>query len=423
MAKIGTVQEVAINTLTPYKNNAKQHTRAQVEKIAESIKEFGFLSPVLIDRAGNIIAGHGRIMAAQALGLVKVPAVYVEGLTDAQRRAYILADNRLGELASWDEVAVLDELQALQNLNFDIELTGFSLPEDTANGSWFTTRERNDTSGQDGNEEYNSFIEKFEQKKTTDDCYTPDLVFDAVAEWVEHEYGVKRSDFVRPFYPGGDYTDLKQYPAGAVVVDNPPFSILSEILKYYTAQNIRFFLFAPTLTLFSSGRDLPICYIAVQASVTYENGARVNTSFITNLDPHRVRTAPSLYAAVDKADRESSAKPQLPKYEYPAEVLTSTRAGRWSKYGLDIRITPAELQRINELDAQKEHGKEIFGSGFITSDRVAADTAAADKYCDETELNEIREQREQLHHVWELSERERGIVDRLNAAGGAQNGR
>ena len=119
MAKIGTVQEVAINTLTPYKNNAKQHTRAQVEKIAESIKEFGFLSPVLIDRAGNIIAGHGRIMAAQALGLVKVPAVYVEGLTEAQRRAYILADNRLGELASWDEVAVLDELQALQNLNFD----------------------------------------------------------------------------------------------------------------------------------------------------------------------------------------------------------------------------------------------------------------------------------------------------------------
>lgn len=414
MAKIGTVQEVAINTLTPYKNNAKKHDRAQVEKIAASIQEFGFISPCLIDRAGHIIAGHGRIMAAQALGWEKVPCVYIEGLTEEQRRAYILADNKLTELGGWDEALVLEELEALQDLNFNIDVTGFNIP---SGADWFNTRERYDTSRQENNEEYNEFLEKFEQKKTTDDCYTPDLVYDAVAEWVEHEYGAKRADFVRPFYPGGDYTKKEQYKPGAVVVDNPPFSILTEILKFYTANNIRFFLFAPTLTLFSTGRDLPVCYLATQVGVTYENGARVNTSFISNMDAAKVRSAPTLYAAVAKADKESQNKPQMPKYNYPPQVLTSTRAGRWSKYGIDVRIPAEELQRINLLDSQKAHDKEIFGSGFLTSERVAAEGLDADARCIKAE-----EEEEGIIKDWPLSEREREIIKRLDAEG-RKNGR
>jgi len=127
MATIDGVQEVDVKKLQPYKNNAKVHDKAQVEKIAASIQEFGFLNPILIDKDFNIIAGHGRTMAAELIGMKKVPAVYVEGLTDAQRRAYILADNRLTELGGWDEYVVQQELEALKNEGFNIELTGFEL--------------------------------------------------------------------------------------------------------------------------------------------------------------------------------------------------------------------------------------------------------------------------------------------------------
>lgn len=127
MAKIGKIQEVAIAELKPYANNAKQHSAEQVQKIADSIKEFGFLNPCLIDKDNNLIAGHGRVEASKVLGLEKVPCLRVEGLTDAQRRAYILADNRLTELGSWDMDIVMSELKELEALDFDIELTGFEI--------------------------------------------------------------------------------------------------------------------------------------------------------------------------------------------------------------------------------------------------------------------------------------------------------
>lgn len=129
MGKIKAIKEVAISELKPYERNAKLHNDAQVEKIAKSIEEFGFLSPCLIDTEGNVIAGHGRIMAAAKLGMKAVPCVYIEGLTDAQRRAYILADNRLTELGEWDEEIVQQELAKLNDEGFDVELTGFTIDE------------------------------------------------------------------------------------------------------------------------------------------------------------------------------------------------------------------------------------------------------------------------------------------------------
>lgn len=133
MATIDGVQEIEISKLKPYENNAKVHDQSQVQKIANSIKEFGFLNPILIDKDYNIIAGHGRTMAAQLLNMKTVPVIYVEGLSDAQRRAYILADNRLTELGGWDEYIVQQELAALKDEGFDIDLTGFELniEEDT----------------------------------------------------------------------------------------------------------------------------------------------------------------------------------------------------------------------------------------------------------------------------------------------------
>ena len=130
MAKIADVQEVSLSLLRPYERNAKIHGPQQIEKLKDSIREFGFLTPCLIDGDLNIIAGHGRVMAAKELGMETVPCVFVEGLTDAQRRAYILADNKLGELGEWDMDIVTDELTALADEDFDISLTGFDLDLD-----------------------------------------------------------------------------------------------------------------------------------------------------------------------------------------------------------------------------------------------------------------------------------------------------
>lgn len=125
MGRVNNMEEVAVNNLRPYERNAKLHPRDQINKLKRSIEEFGFLSPCLIDHDGNIIAGHGRIEAAKELGLETVPCVYVEGLTDEQRRAYILADNRLTELGGWDMTLVEEELDALTQAGIDATITGF----------------------------------------------------------------------------------------------------------------------------------------------------------------------------------------------------------------------------------------------------------------------------------------------------------
>ncbi len=114
-----------ISELIPYARNARVHSEEQIQDLRASLREFGFVAPVLIDAQGNIICGHGRVMAAKAEGMTEVPCVLVEHLTDTQRRAYILADNRLAEQATWDDEMVNLELQALREAGFDFELTGF----------------------------------------------------------------------------------------------------------------------------------------------------------------------------------------------------------------------------------------------------------------------------------------------------------
>ena len=399
MAKIADVQEVSRSKLRPYERNSKIHSPDQVERIAESIRVFGFLSPCLIDRDYNIIAGHGRVLAAEKLGMETVPCVFIEGLSDAQRRAYIIADNRLTELAAWDDGILQSELAELTDLDFDVSVTGFDVDLD-----WFEDRERFDTSRQEGNEEYNSFLEKFEQKKTTDDCYTPDIVYAAVADYVAETYGKSKSQFVRPFYPGGDY-EKENYPKDCVVVDNPPFSILSKIISFYAEKGIQFFLFAPTLTLFNANAATHTTCLPCGATVTYENGATVATSFLTNLEDEdvRIKTCPELYKAVEAANRKvmEGLKKQVPKYSYPDYVVTSAMVARWSKYGVHFELTRNDSVMIDALDQQKEEGKGIYGNGYLLSERAAAERAAAKKAAEE--------QGEGVY-VWELSAREMEIV-------------
>ena len=116
-----------INTreLIPYTKNSRTHNAEQVAQIAASIEEFGFTNPVLVDSKSGIIAGHGRVMAAQKLGLDKVPCIRLAHLTDTQRRAYIIADNKLAMNAGWDHAMLSAELADLREIDFDLDLLGF----------------------------------------------------------------------------------------------------------------------------------------------------------------------------------------------------------------------------------------------------------------------------------------------------------
>lgn len=115
--------------LIPYARNARTHSPEQVQQIASSIREFGFTNPVLIDSEGGIIAGHGRCMAAALLKMDKVPTIELGYLTETQKKAYILADNKLALNAGWDEDMLALELKELEELNFDLDLTGFNMDE------------------------------------------------------------------------------------------------------------------------------------------------------------------------------------------------------------------------------------------------------------------------------------------------------
>lgn len=120
---------VSIDKLIPYINNARTHSPEQINKLRSSLREFGFINPIIVDKELNIIAGHGRVLAAKAEGITNIPCVYVDYLTDAQKKAYIIADNRIAMDADWDEELLRVELEALEGEMFDLSLTGFDEKE------------------------------------------------------------------------------------------------------------------------------------------------------------------------------------------------------------------------------------------------------------------------------------------------------
>lgn len=253
----------------------------------------------------------------------------------------------------------------------------------------------------ESNADYEAFTDKFKHKLTTDDCYTPPKVYEAVKNWACAKYGIDPAKIVRPFYPGGDYESF-DYSNGAVVVDNPPFSILSKICAFYLDRGIPFFLFAPSLTAFG-GRSvvMRMNHIICDAEIVYENGAVVKTAFVTSYGGDIVaQTAPELGRAVqDTVYRLKAEKARtLPKYEYPDNVVTAAMLQRYSKYGIDFKVRRDECTAIAKLDAQAEVGKAIFGGGLLLSEQKAAEKAAAEKAAAEK---------------WKVSKRELKLIEEL----------
>ncbi|MDU5914464.1 MAG: hypothetical protein E6Z25_00110 [Negativicoccus succinicivorans] len=254
-------------------------------------------------------------------------------------------------------------------------------------------------------ETYDEFVKKFETKKTTDDCYTPPAVYDAVKDWAVKEYGINEAKIVRPFYPGGDY-ERYDYSDGAVVVDNPPFSLISKIIDFYQERNVPFFLFCPGLTFFSTMVGRPeITGVIIETNVIYENGASVPTCFLTNLDDVNViRTAPDLNDKLKEI--QESEKASLPKFTYPNEVVNANRLKKLVRAGVKFEIPKNGGHMIRRLDAQRPIKKAIFGAGMLINSERAEEFAAAERAAAERAAAERA-------HVFELSERERAIINEL----------
>ena len=394
------VERIRLAELTPDPDNAKDHPAWQVEQIKASIEQFGNLDPIGVWGPQNLIVeGHGRYEALKELGYQEAEVIRLDQLTDEERRAYALAHNQTTLTSGFDPDLLKLNLDSIGEI--DMSLFGFR-----SSGDWFTDRERNDTSRQEGNDEYNEFLDKFEQPKTTDDCYTPDNIYEVVADFVADRYGKSADNFVRPFYPGGDY-QAQRYKPTDVVVDNPPFSILAEIVDFYIENGVSFFLFAPALAALNYCKRDTVAAICLNASITYENGASVTTNFITNMEPPEIiaYTDPDFMGKIEETNdiNEKAMRKSLPKYDYPYEVLTAAKMGWLAKYGQKLTYTRQEAIFIRALDAQKEQGVGIYGGALLLSERAAAERAAAERAAAERAAAT----------VWKLSDRELEIVKGL----------
>lgn len=218
--------------------------------------------------------------------------------------------------------------------------------------------------------DYASFIAKFaEQPKTTDDCYTPEDVYNAVVEYVGTITDMTGKCILRPFYPGGDYENA-EYPENGIVIDNPPFSIFTKIVRWYLANDVPFFLFGNGMTI------IQVCKygataVVIGCGVKFHNGAEVGINFATNLLPGMMAvTAPTLTQRIEDCPSQNQ-KVNLPKYRYPDNVISTSRLQTIAHGGIEIGIPRPSCITIGGLD---NHPK---GKGALFGDHILAAQAAA----------------------------------------------
>lgn len=390
-------------------DNPSKATPEQLDRLAEKLKRIPLgLTAIRIayvtDAPGGgkmVISGNKRLRVLKmAYGEnAQIPAEWVvdiTAMTPEQRHEFIVDANTTD--GEWDLDKLLEQYdrreltdlmgaEAVDELLADLQP---AKPTETENA------------------EYDAFVDKFKPKLTTDDCYTPENVFKVVQDWAVKRYALEGAELVRPFYPGGDYEHF-DYPKDCVVLDNPPFSILAEIIKFYQERRIRFFLYGPGLTLFS-GAKYGAKYVICGANVVYHNGAVVRTGFITNMGENLIEVVPELKELIEaEVDKNKDTK-ELPKYDYPMCVATAARLEFLAVHHTPFAIKAADATFIRKLDAQGDNG--IFGGAWLLSERAAAERAAAE---DKKILAEMRFKygqenvSEDGRIIWKLSQRELAI--------------
>lgn len=380
--------------------NPRQWTQADIDKMARSLErdpDFVEERPVLATPGKGdalVVFAHNLLTeSAGRAGRAALPAVIYTPENEDDRetiRRRALLDN--GAMGRNDTDILANEWPyELQ------ELVDFGYPDFSGGASDMGLT----TKGREGEDGYDEFVDKFKQKLTTDDCYTPPAVYDAVKDFVGTLTDLKDKTIERPFFPGGDFENYN-YTKRSIVVDNPPFSILSKIIRFYCDKGIKFFLFGPSLTLFTA-RDCDVTYIISGSDIEYENGARVRTGFITNLIPDlRIWCCPTLGEMTDEA-QETEDKTKR-GFVYPDNIVTSATLDKLVKRGAELKIKKTACEPIKDSDSAKAQGRGLYGGGFILSDKAAAEKREAEKREAEglapTRLN--------------LSDREKAIIERLN---------
>lgn len=221
-------------------------------------------------------------------------------------------------------------------------------------------------------------------------------------DWVIDKYNLQDdTKIVRPFYPGGNYKEF-DYPTNCIVIDNPPFSILASIRKWYMKQGIKYFLFCPTFTsLYKKHED---CLVITERKITYTNGALVNTSFVTNLDDkNAIVTAPDLSLLLKQAKSQEVKSSKRIEKKYPKNVVSLVILGSLVRRGQSIAIPKNACCSIREIEAEKEAGLKSFGRKLLVADNIAEDI---DKKLKLPTINTEE-------YVLELSEAEKAIIKTL----------
>ena len=384
--------------------NPRTWTQSDIDRTADSIKEDpDFLEdrPLLVvPEEGSplfiVFAGNLRHEGAAAAKLGKVPCVVYYPETEQDRLTIVrraMKDN--GSFGSWDWDELGNNWDGLPLQDWGVPVWESEAQREMRNGGL-------STEGKESGEGYDEFLDKFKQKLTTDDCYTPPEVYDAVKEFVDQKVRpLKGVPVIRPFYPGGNYEDLSQYPKGCVVLDNPPFSLLSKILRFYSENRIECFLFGPQLTLFSAHEVEDLCYLPVNVPVTYENGAVVSTGFITNMVPDlKIWIPAGLRHKLREVQRDDS---PIDEYLIPSCVITSARLGVVAGVaGCELKISRKECQYIKNLESMEEKGKGLYGGGYLISYERAT-------YIEK----EKEKEKEKRLHSFPLSDKEKAIVASL----------
>lgn len=369
--------------------NPRKWSKSDLADLARSMEE----TPELAEARGAIVVKHKnvyvvlggnmRVEAARSLGWDDLMcAILPEGTPVQTLKAIVLKDN--SSFGAFDV-----DLLHIDWAEFDFKSIGLDFTAAFADLG-LTTK------GKEKDQSYQEFEDKFKPKLTTDDCYTPPAVYEAVLSFVKSIANLKGKIVERPFVPGGDYIN-HSYRANSVVVDNPPFSILSEICRFYCSRKIPFFLFAPQLTLFTAP-DCDLTYIISDSDIEYENGAKVRTGFVTNMiEDIRIWCCPELRdAVIDAQDNEDKTKKG---FVYPDNIVTSAILGKVAKRGIEFKVPKVACEYLRDSDSAKDQGRGLYGGGFIMSDRAAAERAAAERAA-ATRLN--------------LSDREKAIIERLN---------